>query len=741
MTVVKNNNLEKLHIKIGGMQCSFCTESIRKALEGVFDVGVSLAHEEALVQFNPSKVNPGDLHDTLRSIGYVVRDPNKLQNFELEKKELRRSVQQLIAASVITFLALIMMIMGGMGYRQPWFPVIMFGLTLIMIFGVGLPILRMAGASFRRKILNQHVLMEFGAIGGLIGGIVGLFVQPWPMMDFLGAAIFITAYHILSGTVSLMVRTRSSQAIMKLMSLQPANARVVRNGKESEVAVETVRLGDQVRVKPGESIAVDGIILEGTSTVDQSFVTGEPIPVNMEPGSEVIGGSVNQFGTLLVSVTKIGEESFLQQVASSIQEARSMKPGILMAVDRVLKLFIPGVLLAASMMAFLFWTFGAWLLMGAPQFTQAMFSTFAVLVMGYPCALGMATPLAMIRGGGIAAQKGILMRSGEAFQVFKDVTTVVLDKTGTITEGNPQVVKVVALAPYDIGSVCYVAAAAETFSEHPLAQAIVDYARIHDYLPGLALINEFQVIPGFGVKAVLNDDLVMVGSPRFLKKNGVFLHSIKDTLHTMEQESWTVVVVAKAREVIGMIALADPPKEDASEAITNMKAIGLEPILVTGDNRQTATSIANIVGIKRIAAEMLPAEKAAFVRELQQKGKKIAMVGDGINDAPALMQADVGIALGTGSDIAIESADVILISNKMVRILDAYNIGKNSYVKTKQNVLLAFTFNGIGVPLAITGLIHPVLAMVAMALSVSTILINSFGSNFLLKFKPKEETR
>jgi Cu+-exporting ATPase len=738
MTIVKNGDLEKVHIKIGGMQCSFCTESIRKAylkMEGVIDVGVSLAHEEAVIQFNPSKINTRELRDSLRSMGYTVRDPDKLQNIELEKGELRRSVQRLIAASIITFLALILMIIGGMGYRQPWFPVVMFGLTLIIIFGIGRPILRMAGASIQRRILNQHVLMEFGAIGGLLGGIVGLFVQSWPMMDFLGAAIFITAYHILSGTVSLQVRMRSSQAIMKLMALQPATARVVHNDVEKEVSVETVRLGEQVRVKPGESIPVDGIIVEGTSTVDQSLVTGEPIPVTMRPGSEVIGGSVNQFGTLLVSVTKIGEESFLQQVASSIQEARAMKPGILMAVDKVLELFIPGVLLAASI-AFLFWTVGVWILFGAPQFTQAMFSTFAVLVMGYPCALGMATPLAMIRGGSIAAQKGILMRSGEAFQVFKDVTTVVLDKTGTITEGKPQVVKVVALAPYDIGSVCYVAAAAETLSEHPLAQAIVEYARDHGHLPNLPLIGEFQAVPGFGIKAVVDNDPVIVGSPRFLNRNEINLHPVKSTLHNLEQESWTVIIVAKVREVIGMIAIADPPKKDAFEVIAHMKVLGLDPILVTGDNRQTAISIANEVGIKRFEAEMLPAEKAAFVRELQRKGKKIAMVGDGINDAPALMQADVGIALGAGSDIAIESADVILVSDQMQGILDAYNIGKTSYSKTKQNVILAFTFNGVGVPLAITGLIHPVLAMVAMALSVSAILLNSLGWKILQSIKP-----
>ena len=436
---------EKLQLKIGGMQCSFCVSSINKALmqiDGVKDAGVSLAHEEVLVQYDPDRVAPTELRDTLRSMGYTVRDPRKVRTFEEEEAELRHHRDQLLVAGGVLLVSLGFMTAMWLGVRLPWFKWVMLVLSLGMVFGVGWPILKMAWASFKRGILNQHVLMEFGAFGGLVGGAVGFFTQPWPMADFMGAAVFITAYHILSGYVSLRVRTRSSRAISKLMDLQPAMARVVRDGHEQEIPVEQVRAGEQVRIRPGESIPVDGEVVDGASAVDQSLVTGESIPVDKAKGDAVIGGSLNQTGTLLVRTTKVGEESFLQQIARSIEEARTLKPGILQLVDEVLKFFVPAVLIAASG-AFLIWTLGAWAFIGEPDFSRAVFATLAVLVMGYPCALGMAAPLAMIRGGGMAAQKGILMRSGEAFQVFREVKKVVLDKTGTITLGKPAVVEVV----------------------------------------------------------------------------------------------------------------------------------------------------------------------------------------------------------------------------------------------------------------------------------------------------------
>ncbi|MCH7914834.1 MAG: heavy metal translocating P-type ATPase [Deltaproteobacteria bacterium] len=729
--------VEKLQVKIGGMQCSFCVESIHKAyarMDGVREVAVSLSHEEALIQYNPEKVTPTQLKDTLTSIGYTVRDPRKVLSYEEEQAEIRHHRDLLLWATGFMVVSLSLMTPMWLGIQQPWFKWVMLGLALGMVFGVGWPILKMSWAALRRGILNQHVLMEFGAFGGMAGGAVGFFRQPWPMADFMGAAVFITAYHVLSMYVSTYVRTKSSQAIKKLMDLQPSTARVVRDGREVEVPVENVGPGELVRIRPGEGVPVDGVVVEGLSGVDQSLVTGESIPVEKTTGDEVIGGSLNQIGTLLVRVTRVGEESFLQQVARSIQEARALKPGILQLVEHVLKWFVPGVLVAAGT-AFLIWTLGAWLVVGEPNFGRAIFATLAVFVMGYPCALGMATPLAMIRGGGMAAQKGILMRSGEAFQVFKDVRKVVLDKTGTLTRGRPQVVETVPAGTFQIEDVLALAAAAENHSEHPLARAVVEAVGEGDALEA----HGFLAVPGKGVSVIVGGKPVLVGSPRFLAEEGIELAQVQERLETMENQGHTVVAVAEGGGLVGLIGIADTLKEDAAEAVALMKDAGLEPIMITGDNWRTARAIAAQVGISEVMAEVLPEQKAEKVRESQRQGYRVVMVGDGINDAPALMQADVGIAIGAGTDIAIESADVILVSDRLSSVVDAYYIGKSSFRKTVQNVTLAFAFNGIGVPAAVTGLVHPVMAMVAMAASVTAVLLNSFGGRLIPKIRKKGE--
>jgi len=451
-------------------------------------------------------------------------------------------------------------------------------------------------------------------------------------------------------------------------------------------------------------------------------------------GDEVIGGSVNGSGTLLVKVTRIGEESFLQRVVRYVEEARAMKPSILQLLDRILKVYVP-VVVSFSAGAFILWTLGAWLVTGQPNFTRAIFAALAVLVMGYPCALGMATPRAMIRGGGMAAQKGILMRSGEAFQVFKDVRKVVLDKTGTITRGEPRVVKVVAIGNSGREEVLRLTASAEKYSEHPLARAVVEQAEQEEI--ALSDVKDFQVVPGRGVRGSLNGKQLLVGSLRFLEEENINLSTAHSEAEALENEGKTVVGVSTNGTLTGLIALADTLKEDAAEAIARLKNAGLEPVMITGDNQRTAEAVAAEVGIAEVMAQVLPDQKAAQVRKLQGEGYRVAMVGDGINDAPALMQADVGIAIGAGTDVAIESSDIILIGNRLGGAVDAFHIAKNSYQKTVQNLSLAFVFNGLGIPLAVTGLVNPVWAMVAMAASVSMVLLNSFGGRLIPKQKGK----
>ncbi len=724
---MSTSTISKLQLKIGGMSCSFCTEAICKGLSqmaGVHRVNVSLSHDEALIEYDSEKLKPSAIEKTLRSLGYSVRDPDKLRSFEEEEAELQQEKNRLLVGAGAVLLSLGFMVAMWLGVRQPWFRWVMLALALGTMFGPGWYIKKMAWASLRRGILNQHVLLEVAAFGGLSGGLLGLFYTAFPMPDFLAVSVFVTGYHILSGYVSLLVRTRSSQAIKKLMALQPPVARVWRNGKEEEVPIEQVEPGDLVRVRPGESVPVDGVVVEGASAVNQNVVTGEPMPVEKGPGDEVIGGSVNQTGSLLVRVTQVGAESFLQKVAQHIQEARALKPGIVRLVDRVLKYFVPGVLAAAGL-AFVIWSLGAWLVGGEPDFTRAVFATLAVLVMGYPCALGMATPLAMIRGGGAAAQKGVLMRSGEAFQVFKDVRKVVLDKTGTITRGKPEVVQIVALDGSNESEILRLTAAIEATSEHPLGRAIVERA----HREGLQLPEaiDFRAHPGKGVQARLDGELVLVGTSRFLLEQGIDINSAQGLQRELEGQGLTVVQVSHKQKVIGLIAIGDAIKEDAPHAIAEMRDAGLEPVMVTGDNWRTARAVAAQVSIDEVLAEVLPGQKAEAVRRLQGEGHRVAMVGDGINDAPALMQAEVGIAIAAGTDIAMESADIVLVGPSLYGVLDAYHIARNSFAKTVQNVALAFAFNGLGIPAAMTGLLHPVWAMVAMAASVTTVLLNSFG--------------
>jgi heavy metal translocating P-type ATPase len=725
----------KLQLKIGGMACSFCVASITKALgrmDGVRDVNVNLAHEETLILYEPARITPTRLKETLLDLGYMVHDAGEARSFDEDEAQLRAQWENLLTAAGFTAVSLAAMSLMWLDLLPPQGMAALYWLMPILalstIFGPGWHILTMAWASLRRGILNQHVLLEFGAFAGLIGGFLGYVLPAFPLPDFLGVAVFVTTYHILSGYVSLLVRTRASQAVRKLLALVPATARVVRDGREAEVPIDDVRPGELVRVRPGEAIPVDGEVAEGASSVDESLVTGESIPEEKAPGTAVIGGSVNQYGTLLVRVTKVGEESFLSQVARQVEEARVLKPGILVLVDRVLQVYAPAVLLFAGG-AVLAWTLGAWALTGAADWTRAIFAGLAVLVMGYPCALGMATPLAMIRGGGMAAERGILMRSAEAFQALKDVRRVVFDKTGTLTRGKPALMEAVALPGFERTQALRLAAAAEAASEHPLARAIVTAVRAQG-LP-LPEAEAFQAVPGRGVGATVEGRRVAVGSPAFVAAAGADLALASGRVQSLQEAGNTVIALAVDGELRALFAIADEIKPDAAEAIARLRQAGLEPVMLTGDNHRTARAVASRLGIAEYRAEVLPQGKAEVVRELQRQGHRLAMVGDGINDAPALMQADVGIAIGAGTDIAIESADVVLVGERLGAVADAWHIGRASYRKTVQNLLLAFAFNGIGVPLATTGLVHPVWAMVAMAASVSAVLANSFAGRLL----------
>ncbi|GAA0272991.1 heavy metal translocating P-type ATPase [Halobacterium noricense] len=721
---------------VGGMSCSFCAESIEKAYdrtEGVENVAVSLAHEEVLVRYDDEAASEVEVKDTLRDLGYTIRDPDKEKQYEEQREELAEGKRRLVLAGgasivVAASMGWMLFVVGRFESASLAMDLATLALALGTMFGPGRYIVEKAYQSLRRGIFNQHVLLEAGAFAGLLGGFLGLLVFPgFPTVHFFAVAVFITTYHVLSEYTSLVVRTRASRAVRGLLALRSDTARRVTDDAVDEVPVDELEVGNCVRVKPGENVPVDGEVVEGESTVDESVATGESIPEEKGEGDEVIGGSVNETGTLLVEVTATGEDAFLNQVAHEIEEARATKPGIVQLADRVLRYFVPAVLFVAAL------SFGFWLVAplawGAdPNVRRGAFAALAVLVLGYPCALGMATPLALIRGGGEAANRGILMRSGDAFQIFPDVDHVVLDKTGTITVGESAVSDVIALAS-DEAEVLATAASAEAFSAHPLADAILDHAaeRGVDY----ADPEEFDSVTGRGVRATVDGDDVLVGKPHWLADEGIDLSHANDDIEALQHRGLTVSGVVRGGELVGLVGIGDEIKDDATETVKRMQDAGITPVMITGDNARTAEAVAEKVGVDRVMADVLPDEKREEIGRLQDEGHRVAMVGDGINDAPALTQADVGIAIGAGTDIAIESADVVLMGDRLGGVMDAYEIGAESYRKTRQNLVAAFSFNGIGVAAATTGLVHPVFAMIAMVLSVSVVLANSFAGQLL----------
>lgn len=725
---------EKLQLKVGGMHCSLCTDSIRRAvgrLVGVRSVEVSIAHEEALVEYDPAHVTPDVLTGTLEDIGYTVREPDQAEMFVEEEHDLAvarhkagLSIGLLVAASLVMTAAML----GGPAL---FLALAMGALALFTAFGPARFILvRNGWQSLRRGIFNQDVLVTASALGGLLGGGVGLAVPAVPAGGFFGATVFVLAFHLIGGYASVLVHVRASQSVRRLLALTPDTAqRLTADDGEEAVPVAQLLVGDRVRVRPGERIPADGTVLGGASAVDESLVTGEPIPADKLAGSEVIGGSLNQTGSLTLRVDRVGSESFLRTVARHVAEARALKPGILRLVDRVLLYYVL-VVLIASLVGLLAWTLGAWLLEGEPNWLRAGFAALTALIMGYPCALGMSTPLAIIRASGEAAERGIIMRSGEAFHVFRNVDTVVFDKTGTLTEGKPHLVATSWLHG-DPNELLGWVASVEAHSEHPLAQAIVSNAREKGLT--LATPEAFEARPGRGVDGTIAGRRLLVGTRRLLTEEGVNPAPLDSLVGRTQAQGQTVVLVALDGQAAGVLALADRVKPDAREAVERIQRLGVRPVLLTGDNERSARAVAEAVGIEEVRAEVLPGDKAAEVRRLQALGQRVAMVGDGINDAPALMQADVGVAIGSGTDITLEAADVVLVSERLATLVEARELARRSYRLTATNVALALAFNGIGVLAAITGLVTPVWAMAAMAVSVSVVLANSFAGRLLAR--------
>ena len=638
----------RVRARIAGMHCSLCTGTIERALgrhDGVDSVAVNLTHEQALVEYDPRRVRPQDLLNTLRQMGYTISDPRKMKPFEEEERQLVQEGRRFVWATVfslgsltliarpgdfwyaileafvamcllaLVFLVLrasglwkavagtsgaLVMVVGlswlrGTGQLEGWAEWIAAALAVSVVFFLARQILSIAWQSLRRGIINQHVLLEAAAFAGLAGGVYGLAAGSpgFPTAPFFCVAVMVCNYHIFSEWLSLIVKTRSSQAVRRLLALQPETARVQREGGETELRIEEVLVGDLVRIRPGERIPVDGTVTEGRSTVDQSLVTGEPLPVDRAAGDSVIGGSMNGLGTLLVRVTAIGEESFLLRVVREVEDARALKPGMLHLVDRVLKVYAPAVLTLA-LLAVLGWLILPMLAGSAADIERAVFAGLTVLVMGYPCALGISAPLSIVRGAGEAAERGILMRTGEAFQGFRLATHVVFDKTGTLTEGKPALRELEAVGGTE-SELLGIAAAAESTSEHPLARAVMTTALERGVT--LPELENFEAVPGRGVRATAAGDEILVGNPRFLERHGVPFEVLRARIEALETAGRTVVVVARAKRVLGLLAFGDALRPGAFDTVSALRHAGVRTVLMSGDNAAAS---------RRIAAEEIP---------------------------------------------------------------------------------------------------------------------------------------
>ncbi len=734
---------ESITLPIGGMTCASCATHVEKGLSevpGVISASVNLATERATVTYIPGLVTLNDLKQAVAETGYQVLELETEESGEEIDQEERKMAEARFRMRVAWgfTIPIILWMFTEMFFGIVWPNALVYNLGMILLalpvlFWVGWPTYRGAWAAVTHGHANMDTLIALGTGVSLLTGPAWFF---FPVANYAGVAAMIMAFHLTGRYVEETAKGRASQAIRKLLELGAKTARVIRDGQEVEVPIEEVQVGDVMVVRPGEKIPTDGVVLEGESAVDESMATGESMPVNKRPGDEVIGATVNQEGLLKVEATKVGKDTFLSQVIKLVEECQGSKVPIQEFADKVTGIFVP-VVMSIALLTVLAWVFAPGLMRPLVQvgtflpwvdpnlgvITLAIVSMVAVLVIACPCALGLATPTALMVGSGMGAENGILIRTGEAIQTLKDVKIVVFDKTGTITKGRPEVTDIVPTDDFSDRAVLAAAAAVERGSEHPLGRAIVERAEAE----GLALAEpqNFEAVRGKGVSAIVDGRAVIVGSRRLMSENGIDPTPLEDELVRLENEAKTAMLVAIEGVLAGVIAVADTLKEDSAQAIAALHEMGIQTAMITGDNQRTAEAIAKTVGIDHVLAEVLPDGKVAEVQKLQQKFGLVAFVGDGINDAPALTQANVGIAIGTGTDIAIEASDVTLVRGELTGVVEAITLSRETFKKIKQNLFWAFFYNVAMIPLAVIGWMHPVLAEIAMATSSITVVSNA----------------
>jgi Cu+-exporting ATPase len=742
------NKEEKITLAIGGMTCAACVNRIEKGLrkiEGVSEAQVNLATERATIVYHPEKVGKSEFRKTVEDLGYEVRGFEEEASADREAEARTREIGLQKRKFVISAFLSAAIFFGSMPEWFPWWPKILqnhltlFLLTTPVQFWAGWQFYRGFWLALKHRTSDMNTLIAVGTSSAYIYSAVITFFPHLFRARGLNLGVYydtsamIITLILLGKLLEAVAKGQTSLAIKRLMGLQAKTARVLRNGQEMDIPVDQVRKGDGVIVRPGEKIAVDGVLREGTSAVDESMLTGESIPVEKHPGDSVMGGTINKTGSFQFEATKVGKETALAQVIRLVEEAQGSKAPIQRLADRVASVFVPTVISIALV------TFAVWMIFGpTPAFTLALLNFVAVLIIACPCALGLATPTAIMVGTGRGAENGILIKGGESLETIHRVNTILFDKTGTLTQGRPAVTDLIAGNGFEQAEVLQWAASAEKGSEHPLGEAIVRAAEEKGL--GTKTVEGFEAIPGQGIRARIHGETFLLGNLKLMEDNGVDLDGLRVEMERLANEGKTPMVVARNHSAAGIVAVADTLKPNSREAVEALQRMGLEVIMITGDNERTGKAVAAQMGIKRVFAEVLPWEKSRQVKKLQEEGKVVAMVGDGINDAPALAQADVGIAIGTGTDVAMESSDITLITGDLRAVVTAIQLSKRTIRTIRQNLFWAFFYNILGIPIA-AGILYPFWGillnpMIASAMAMSSVSVVS-NSLRLRRFRPK----
>lgn len=720
-------------LKLSGMSCAACAQRIEKVLnklDGVLKASVNFATETASVEFNSADITVAELKRAVVDAGYKAEELGDLSPTELEQAEREREIKHqkiLVIFSSILSLPLLVYMFVMLFNAHNLVPAII--MNLYFQFAIATPIQFIAGANFYKEAYvalkgrsaNMSVLVALGTSAAYLYSVATTFFPQWVTHQevyYETSAIIITLI-LLGKTLETIAKGRTSEAIKKLLDLQAKTATVLREGKEEQIPVEDVQAGELIIVKPGEKIPVDGIIKEGYSTVDESMLTGESVPVDKKMGDEVIGATINKHGTFTFQATKVGRDTALAQIVKIVEQAQGSKAPIQRMADIISGYFVPVVVVVAII------TMAAWYYAADPgNFTRALTNFTAVLVIACPCALGLATPTSIMVGTGKGAENGILIKSGEYLEKAHQLNTIVLDKTGTITKGEPTLTDIVVLdQQHTEEKLLKIAAAVEKPSEHPLAQAIVKSAEAKGFT--LDKPGHFEAIPGHGVKGTIQGEPVLLGTRKLMQENQIDMKEYIHQVESLEEQGKTVMLMALSRKPAALIAVADTVKEHSQEAISELQKMGIEVWMITGDNTRTARAIAKEVGIDHVLAEVLPEDKAKEVEKLRGQGKTVGMVGDGINDAPALVTADVGFAIGTGTDVAIEAADITLMRGDLRGLVASIKLSRATIKNIKQNLFWALFYNTVGIPVAALGLLNPVIAGAAMALSSVSVVSNA----------------